>query len=172
MEVFGDNLRLNIGSGDKFIEGWIGIDAVPRKAARIVAPAHAIPLPDGCAAEVMSIHCVEHVAKWLVPPMFREWHRLLKPGGRLILEMPDIIKCCQNVIDGRTGKHPDQLGMWGLYGDDTLQDDFMLHKYGWCFKTIRPVLEECGFRDCVEEETHFHNAGRKHRDFRVVSFKR
>lgn len=172
MEVFGDNLKLNVGCGGKFVEGWIGVDVVPRPAARIVAPAHAIPLPDGCAAAIMAIHVFEHFYRWECDTVLDEWHRLLKPGGKLIMEMPDLEKFCQNIVDGRTGKHVDQLGLWGMYGDPTTKDPAMTHRWAWCFKSIKPLLEEHGFRDCVEEETQFHHAGRKYRDFRIVCRRR
>lgn len=170
----GDGLKkLNIGCGGRSYPGYTGIDAVARDGADIVAPAHEIPLPDGCAEEVMAIHLVEHLLPWLVPVALAEWYRLLAPGGKLVLEMPDIIKCCQNIIDGRMkgGKHPDQLGMWGAYGDTRTQDEFMLHRYGWHFGTLAPLVKDAGFVKVREVQTVFHPAGRTCRDFRLEAIR-
>ena len=160
-------MRLNIGCGNRRLPGYTGVDAIPRPAADIVAPAHEVPLPDGCADEVLAVHLVEHVFAWQVPALFAEWHRLLKPGGHLVLEMPDAMKCARNLIEGRQGKKPDQLSMWGLYGDDTLRDPYMMHKAGWWFDRLRPVVEAAGFIKIVERDTVFHPVGRGVRDFRL-----
>lgn len=161
-------MRLNVGCGKHTLDGgWTNIDAVrsplaPR-APEIFADVGAIPLPDGCADELMAIHVFEHVYRWDSEKVLAEWARLLKSGGRLILEMPDLIKCCKNVIAGR----PDQMGMWGLYGDPKLEDTYMVHRWLWTMKSITPLLVKAGFTDIVEKPTQWHPAGRLHRDFRV-----
>jgi len=165
-------MKLNIGCGKRRLPGYTGIDAVQRDNVDIVAEAHAIPLSDGCADEVLAVHLVEHVFPWQVPDLLREWHRLLKPGGLLALEMPDLMKACRNLVeDRRIGKHPDQAHMWALYGDDTLKDPFMMHKAGWWFDRLKPVVEAAGFIKTVERETVFHPAGRGVRDFRLEARK-
>ena len=100
------------------------------------------------------------------------WFRLLKPGGILVLEMPDFMKCCRNIADGvRSHKHPDQLGMWGVFGDPRSRDPFMMHKWAWWFDSLKPVVEAAGFIKIVEQETRFHGAGRGIRDFRLEAIK-
>jgi SAM-dependent methyltransferase len=164
-------MRLNVGCGNRRLPGYTGVDAIQRPAADIVAPAHAIPLPDGCASEVLAVHLVEHVFSWEVPQLLAEWRRLLKPGGVLVLEMPDLMKCARNLVEGRAGRKPDQLHMWGIFGDDTLRDPFMMHRSGWWFTRLAPVVVAAGFVDVVERETQFHPAGRGIRDFRLEARK-
>ena len=166
-------LRLNIGAGGKRIPGFTGVDAVERPGADVVALANKLPFDDGTAEELMAIHLVEHILPWQVQDTLDEWFRVLKSGGKLVLEMPDIIKCCQNIIDGvmRGGKHPDQLGYWGAYGDPRLEDPWMLHRWGWCFKTLKPLVEKSGFIKIKEFQTQFHPAGRNCRDFRLEAIK-
>lgn len=166
-------MKLNIGAGGKRLPGYTGVDVVERPGADIVAPAHQVPLPDGSAEELIAIHLVEHILPWELKTVLAEWHRLLQPGGLLVLEMPDLIKCCKNILDGRMkgGKHPDQLGMWGLFGDDRYQDPYMLHRWSYTFKTLAPIVEAAGFVKIVERPTVFHPAGRDHRDFRLEARK-
>lgn len=166
-------IRLNVGCGGRRLTGYTGVDVVKRPAADIVAPAHAIPLSDGCAEEVLAIHVVEHVYVWEVPALLKEWHRLLAPGGRLVLEMPDLMKACRNVLDGvmKGGKDPDQLTLWALHGDPRAKDPLMNHKWSHTFKSLAPTVKEAGFVDVVEKPTQFHPAGRDHRDFRLEARK-
>ncbi len=166
-------MKLHMGCGSKYLEGWTNIDVAPAahgKQPDIQAPAWKIPLPDGCADEVMGIHVWEHFYLWECDDVIKEWCRLMRPGASLILEMPDLFKFCQNILDGRPGRlHPDQLGMWGLFGDPRDRNPHMTHKWGWTFKTLAPFLEANGFKDCKEELTQYHTVGKAVRDFRITA---
>lgn len=165
-------MRLNIGCGHRRIEGYTGVDAVERPAADIVAPAGRIPLEDSCAEEILAVHLVEHILPWELPDVLREWCRLLEPNGSLVLEMPDLLKCCKNIIENRGGsKHPEQLGMWGLFGDKRLEDPYMLHRWAYTFETLAPLVTAAGFEQIVEKPTAYHPVGRGIRDFRLEARK-
>jgi SAM-dependent methyltransferase len=166
-------MKLNIGCGGRRIPGYTGVDAVQRPAAEIIARADAIPLADGSVEEIMAIHLIEHVHVWEAPDLLREWFRLLIPGGLLVLELPDLMKFCRNIVEGYTlaGKHPDQAGLWGAYGDPRERDPYMGHKWGWTFKSLRPVVAEVGFINITERPTQWHPVGRDRRDFRLEARK-
>lgn len=168
-------MRLNVCCGVRIREGWTNIDVVESEGHKpdILADAKSIPLPDECADEIMCIHGFEHFYKWEVDELVTEWKRLLKPGGLLALELPDIVKCCQNLIAGYVlpGKDPDQMTMWGIYGDPRFKSPFMMHRWGWSPKTLRAFLKGHGFRDITDEQTQWHPAGRVARDMRITARK-
>ena len=172
-------MKLNIGCGRTYIEGWTNIDLVvsPRalKPPDLLCDIRRIKLPDACAEIAQAIHVFEHFYRYECDAVIDEWRRLLKRGGQLILEMPDLHKCCRNVLNGvvnhRNG-NADQLGMWGLYGEVTSEDTILMaHHWLWTFKSIQPFLATHGFEDIREEETCFHLSGKGVRDFRVVATK-
>jgi len=166
-------MKINVGCGKKPLAGYENCDIAPRQGVQHVCRADALPFSDGCADEVLAVHLVEHVYAWEVPALLKEWARVLRPGGKLALEMPDILKAARNLLDDRRdGKHPDQMQMWGIYGDDRLQDPLMMHRSGWWFERLRPVVEAAGFRGVVERETQHHPCGRKIRDFRLEAVKK
>lgn len=164
-------MRLNIGCGGRRIPGYTGVDAVERPAAEIIARADKIPLEDGSVDEIMAIHLWEHFYRWECDNVIAEWKRLLKPGATLVLELPNLVKCCENLIHGRMvgGKHADQLSYWGLYGDPRDGDQFMAHRWGWTPASLTSFLKEHGFIKIVEQPTQWHPAGRDHRDMRIVA---
>ncbi len=168
-------MKLNLGNGKTYLEGWTNVDIQVHPLAKnppdLLCDIRKIPLPDGCAETIMGIHVWEHIVRWECDDVIEEWKRLLKRGGQLILEMPDLLKCCRNILRGVEGKKPDQLGMWGLYGDVTLKDPFMLHPWAWTFSTIQPFLAEHGFVNIREHDTQFHLTGKGIRDFRVTAWK-
>ena len=165
-------LRLNIGCGNKKIDGYTSVDIDPASQADIICPATKLPLNDGCASEVMAIHLIEHLPPWEVADALKEWHRVLAKGGKLVLEQPDFMKSCRNVADCIGGRgHPDQLGMWGVFGDPRTKNPLMLHRWGYWFASLSPVVEAAGFTDCREMPTVYHSAGREKRDFRLEARK-
>lgn len=170
-------MKLNIGCGRRIYDSYVNIDAVRHSEAPrdpdIICEATSIPLENGCAEEVMAIHIFEHFYPWQAGDALSEWKRLLRSGGRLVLELPDVVKCAQNVIDltMKGGKELDQLGMWGLYGDPRTKDPYMMHRWGWSPTTLKNFLEEHGFIKIAFKPTLFHPAGRNHRDMRVEAVK-
>lgn len=166
-------MKIHVGCGKRILEGWINCDKFPQPEGMpqpdLICDARSIPLPDACADEVLAVHVFEHLYRWESPAVLAEWRRLLKVGGKLVMEMPDLVKCCRNVLDLIGTGRFDQLGMWGLYGDPSWEDPAMTHEWGWTFRTIKPLLESCGFANVREEDTLWHKAGKRVRDFRVVA---
>lgn len=171
-----EGIKLNLGSGRWSLDGYVNVDlAVSKNAKRppeILSDVRKIPLPDDCATEILAIHIFEHIERWEVDDVLEEWRRLMRKGGKLIMEMPDLIKCCDNIVKGIRGEqHPDQLGMWGLFGDPSEKDRLMMHAWSWTFATLRPLLKEHGFVDIRQCATQWHTIGRVLRDFRVEAIK-
>lgn len=176
MEIPAEGLRLSLGCGRHVLDGWFCVDAEQHPLAErpldLVSDVKKIALPDGCASEIIAIHLFEHLYRWECDEVIDEWRRLLRPQGRLTMEMPDLMKFCKNIIQGRSdGRHPDQLGLWAAYGDPRECNPLMTHKWAWTFATIKPFLKQHGFVDWREEDTQWHAVGRGVRDFRVTARK-
>jgi len=57
-------------------------------------------IKDATADVAWSSHQLEHLESHEVMPALRECLRVLKPGGRLIAEVPDLKACCEAVASG------------------------------------------------------------------------
>lgn len=121
-----------------------------------------VPLEDGCAEEVHSYHFLEHVRAYEAPALVNEFKRLLKPGGLLVLELPNIELAARNLLSGMD----EQMSIWPLYGNHNELDPYMLHKFGYTPKTITLLLEEVGFTGITMCRPQTHGA-RVNRDMRV-----
>jgi SAM-dependent methyltransferase len=170
-------LRLNLGCGDKILGGYVNVDVVEARAGMrpdVICDLHDLaPFADASADEILSVHVVEHFWRWEIADVLREWIRVLKPGGRLIVECPNIQSACQTFLENPVeNAHEDQRGqrtMWVFYGDPKWKDPLMIHRWGYTPESLRELLSEVGLRDVRQEPAQFKL--REPRDMRVVGVK-
>ncbi len=124
-------IRLNIGAGDTVIEGFTAID---RKLGTEAFP---LDYLDDSVEEIRASHILEHFSFGDASKALEEWHRVLKPGGRLRVAVPDFDK-----IDKADPKWP-----FYLMGGQTHEDNF--HRSVWDRDRLGAVMEAAGF-DSVE----------------------
>ncbi len=153
-------VRLNIGAGNKRMDGWLSLGLEPEHD--IHSDIRVLPLPDASVDEAIAIHVVEHLAPWDVVPALTEWCRVLKPGATLALELPDLLKCCRAVLAGRGPRD----GLWGLYGEPLKEEELMLHRWGYTPESLSALLKEGGFVKIKSRNPQFH-AQRLDRDMRL-----
>jgi SAM-dependent methyltransferase len=166
-------MKLNIGAGHRKMSGYVSVDVDPSTSPDIVAEAWSLTLiPDNSVEEVLAVHVLEHFYPWDGEKALTEWIRVLRPGGRLVLELPDFVKCCINIAESRKArKHPDLLGLFGLYGDERTKNPHMMHKWGYSPETLLGKLRAAGYQPVRREAPVFHKLGREFRDMRFVAYK-
>lgn len=105
--------------------------------------------------------------------VLRRWLAVLKPGGWLVLETPNLISACKAVLEnplkaaraGKTG----QMSMWPLYGDPSWRDPLMMHKWLHTPQSLGEVMHEAGFAQIKQVPAQFKM--REPRDMRLVGAK-
>ena len=170
-------LRLNLGCGDKILPGYVNVDVVEARAGHrpdVICDLHDLaPFEDASADEILSVHVVEHFWRWEVRDILREWMRVLKPGGRMILECPNLMSACRTFLENpEQFSREDQNGqrtMWVFYGDPGWKDPLMIHRWGYTPESLMRLLTEVGLGDVRQEPAQFKL--REPRDMRVVATK-
>jgi len=171
----GAALRLNLGCGDKILPGYVNVDVAPSRNG-----AHPDVLCDlrklsafasGVADEILSVHVVEHFWRWEVEAILTEWVRVLKPGGRMVIECPNLAAACEALLaDPDVGPGPEgNRSMWVLYGDPAWRDPLMCHRWGYTPQTLAKLLRGTGLEDVRQEPAQFKM--REPRDMRVSGIK-
>lgn len=83
-------VRLHLGCGKIDHPGFVNIDAIPRRHVHYVQAVDRLArFGDASVDLVYACHVLEHFGHLQVPAVLREWGRVLKPGGRLCLSVPD-----------------------------------------------------------------------------------
>lgn len=107
-----------------------------------VADARRIPLPDRCAELVFSSEALEHFPWGETTAVLREWTRLVRAGGTIRIEVPDLLAACQQILTTDT-LECDRAMNQIFYGGQ--RDVFDYHMSGHTPRTLSAHLAGLGF---------------------------
>jgi len=171
-------VKLNLGCGDKIINGYINVDVVATRAGKqpdIICDLHNLSIfESNYADEILAVHVVEHFWHWEIIEILKEWTRVLKPGGKMILECPNLISAAEEFL-----KNPDiaalggkegQRSMWVFYGDPGWKDPLMIHRWGYTPRSLAFIMNEAGLSNLRQEPAQFKL--REPRDMRITGIKK
>jgi SAM-dependent methyltransferase len=121
----------------------------------------------------MAIHVIEHFWRWEVEGLLQEWMRVLRSGGEMILECPNLESACAELlrdpgIRSRPGTEG-QTTMWALYGDPQWKDPLMMHRWGYTPASLAELMRSVGLVNVRQEPAEYKM--REPRDMRLVGNK-
>lgn len=152
-------MQLALGSGNwsqayKNMD-YITIDAVEKSSVDYTQEIP--PLPDeilemgAVFKHVEGMHFWEHLYHWQAVELAEQIVSILKPGGVLILELPNIQKAVNYMAGVEIAPDDPRYTMWALYGAQTDPDwignPHQAHKWGYTPHTITKQLKDAGFRE-------------------------
>ncbi|RVU34674.1 methyltransferase domain-containing protein [Hwanghaeella grinnelliae] len=136
--------HLHIG-GREAKQGWTVLNAQPGPGVDIVGDLRDLSLfEDASVTQIYASHVLEHLAySDEVLPALKGCHRILVPGGTLMLSVPDLDRICRLMIhDAATVQVQYQL-MRMLFGGQT--DEWDYHKTGFTAELLAGFLGNAGF---------------------------
>jgi tetratricopeptide (TPR) repeat protein len=135
-------MRLNIGCGRVYKKGFINIDAYDHTVADEIQAATDLSFPDNSAETIEACQIIEHLGFVESNYALAEWFRVLKPGGTLLIETPDVEASFRSFLRGSEQDKRDLL-IW-IFGIGTPG-----MKHGLCFplSLLRELLERTGFSE-------------------------
>lgn len=148
----------NLGCGNKKWSGWINVD-LHSDVADIKCDLKKLDeIESDTADAVAAIHVVEHFYRWEVHDLLTEWKRILKPGGKMILELPCLEKVFVYITNCVAKGEPmmEFMTTHPLFGDPKYQEPAMCHRWGWFSQELMNMLKEVGMREIAMCKPRYH----------------
>ena len=181
-------MNLHLGCGNDYFDGWINVDKfdyVKGDTSRtncvydVKADVIGLPFKDDCIDTILTVHVLEHFYRWDTLDILSDFYRVLKTGGYLVIEMPDLDMCIQWYVNAKYDRHKGKLlstplgrlnkGFTQLYGNQWSRLEYETHKYVWSKNEITEVLENIGFKIIdIGNQVFFHM---QKRDMRIIAVK-
>ncbi len=142
-------VKLNLGCGLDKRPGYVNIDVRREVNPDIVWDLERTPLPfpDNCAEEIIAKDVIEHISWRRVEDLLRDLYRILRPGGRIYVQVPDLEAIARKIILNPDYCYGDLCGWkaisYWVYGAQDYPEN--THKSGFTISTLRRLLEEVGF---------------------------
>ena len=137
-------MKLNLGCGGDKRKGYVNIDIRKNVNPDMVLDLEKTPYPfeDESVDEILAKDIIEHFSFRNVERIVREWYRILKPNGKLIIQTPDFDEIVKAINEGRI-KGWWQISYWIFGGQDYPENT---HRLIFTKPEIRKFLESIGFR--------------------------
>jgi predicted SAM-dependent methyltransferase len=149
---------INLGCGRRPLRGFLNVDLLEAPGVDLVADVGGpLPFADGSADLLYASHVLEHLPTARVPEVLREWRRVLRDGGRLLVAVPDLERIARLLL-ARPGwfTPPNQPWVGVVYGGQ--HDELDFHKTGFTTIWLAALLDEAGFGS-IERVERFSEIG-------------
>lgn len=161
--------KLHLGCGARHFDGYVNIDNKPTDAADVFLDILELPYKDNSIERIESYHVLEHFPVELSPNtkpfsektyeaiinVLKEWRRVLEPGGKIIIEVPDFDAVVTEYVEADEARKEELLiAIFGAYRGC---DDKDTHRWGVNKKRLQYVLYKAGFREikfCPAQDYH------------------
>lgn len=136
-------IRLNIGSGQRRLDtskGWVNIDCISRdgQVPDLLCDVgkESLPYGEGTVETCCLHHVYEHFNLGAADGLIRECHRVLRPGGRLLVYVPDMKALAQRWLDGGIDDFIFMVNVYGAYQGEVGD----IHKWGYTRDTLKQAM--------------------------------
>jgi predicted SAM-dependent methyltransferase len=141
---------LNLGCGSARIDNFLNIDASLVAPCDVVAGVGKLKVSSGSVDIIYASHILEHIPRYMESKVLSEWYRVLRPGGKIYLCVPDLEVLFRIYLDNlpiydtEKGKYLVDIACFLTYGGQINKHEF--HFNGYSFVTVKRLLESTGFK--------------------------
>ena len=146
-----DKVRIDIGGGLTPEYGFESVDI----SVGIDVEKFGLPYYNDSVDEIWTSHFLEHILDASIPFVFGEMARVIKPGGVITINVPNLEQACKDFIAASEEEK------WGfplvkLFG--LQHGDGQVHKTGYTAARLTKILESVGL-SVVNYDDHYNSHG-------------
>jgi len=140
-------IKLHLGCGNMLLKDWVNCDLY-NPNAEVKCDAKEIPYEDETVDVIYNCHLIEHFDFFEAFVVLKEWYRVLKKGGVLVTETPDMFASCKKFIEA---SEEDRINV--LYSHFFAKPwiDGEVHKFLYTEQQLRWTLEKSGFSNIIRQ---------------------
>jgi len=146
-------MRLEIGAGEKPHPDYdLHVDMLPLPGIAVLCAADRLPFATGSIDALRANHVLEHQSYELIAETLREWARVLAPGGRLDIGVPDARFVAEQWVRGEIDTA--EANYWILGGHSDRQAHKGYDERGvplWIWNAHHTMFDAESLRAAVEE---------------------
>jgi glycosyltransferase involved in cell wall biosynthesis len=173
MVKYNKHIKLNLGSGGVEVPGYISVDKYDERANLIMDVLDIDKyFAENSVEEILASHLFEHINPYDSVETLVKWRKILKQGGKLIMEVPNIEELCKDfVVAGKEERYGILNCIYGSVNTKAGGDKSEItspHLWGWFPEMLCDHLVWAGYTNIVwgpEQIPH------PHKNFRVEATK-
>lgn len=142
-------LKLNVGSGQRPFARplWTNVDINKKWRPDVIADGSSMPMFESGSADIVVLHHVlEHFGCGEGAEMVRECHRILCPGGSLLVFVPNMVALAHMWIKGQINTQVYMTNIYGAYMDSEADR----HKWGFVEGSLKGFLQACSHWEWID----------------------
>lgn len=149
---YNKDIKLNLGSAGVDYPGYLSVDLYDKRS-QILMDITKLDFEDNSVSEILASHVFEHLNPYHALDTLKDWLRVLKPGAKLAMEMPDIEQLCKRFVTANTGERYGILNaVYGSVNTTNVGDPSDItspHLFGWWPQSLYDHLSNAGYTNIV-----------------------
>lgn len=106
------------------------------------------------AEEILVVQTFEHFSRSESRKALWEWHRMLRPGGVLTIDVPDFEGLCKLLLTAKSEQDKEYYYRM-IFGSH--KNEYAFHKDGYSFNKLYTLLQTSGYVEIVYVGNIFHH---------------
>lgn len=148
-------LKLHLGCGSKYLDNYVNIDIQDwASICDLVADATNLHMFEDNSIEHIFTHALlEHIPPWDTIKALKEWNRVLRPGGTIQIEVPDLERVFKDWLINNTLEEQEAIN--NIYGGNKSPDKAYSHQdhlTGFTYNRLTRMMADCGFTNFERPE--------------------
>lgn len=147
-------MKIELASGDRPQPGYLHCDQRRLASTDLVCRVECLPLADDSVEQLLASHIIEHFSYRAVLEVLREWRRVLRPGGQILIITPNLAYIAHGYVEGRM-QFTEARNR--LYGGQDYAGNF--HYNSFDSPELARLLTEADFRGIADVTARYESRG-------------